>query len=286
MTRFLLTAFFVSGVATALTGQKISTARLPAGAQPRSGYSVFRGTLVDLSWPEVKKAAEDDALVLVPVGVIEEHGPHMSLGVDTYTASIMCRMVKEKLGARQVHAVIAPPVYWGIMDPKYPGSFAVRPATMKALLGDIFADLKTWGFRRVYVMNRHGDRTHRQTLNEAMAEASENLGLKFYNHEERKDWEQADKSKAPQAKMYRVETPFQPDYHAGAFETAFMLEYFPAEVNVAATVGLKPQSTFDPLGYVGDPANYRNADGRVFERSELDFVADCLARWSERTARK
>jgi creatinine amidohydrolase len=172
------------------------------------------------------------------------------------------------------------------MDPKYPGSFAVRPSTMKALLADIFGDLKIWGFRRVYVVNRHGDRTHRQTLNEAMADARDTLGLQFYNHEERKDWEQADKSKVPQAKMYYVEKPFTPDYHAGAFETAVMLAYFPEEVDVAAAAILKPQATFDPLGYVGDPANHRNANGRVFEMSELGFVSDCLARWLDRTIRK
>jgi creatinine amidohydrolase len=185
-----------------------------------------------------------------------------------------------------VNSVIAPPVYWGIMDPKYPGSFAVRPSTMKALLADIFGDLKAWGFRRIYVINRHGDRTHRQTLNEAMAEAAKNLDLQFYNHVERKDWDEADKSKLPEAKMYSVENPFTPDYHAGAFETAVMLAYFPEEVNTAIVTTLKPQSTFDPLGYVGDPASYGKANGRVFEFSQLDFFSDCLARWMERTNRK
>ena len=252
----------------------------------RTGYSIFRETLVDLTWPEVKQAAEKDAIVLLPVGVVEEHGPHMGVGTDTYIAYSMCRMVKQKLEARQIPAVIVPPVYWGIVDPKFPGSFAVRPSTMKALLIDIFTDLKTWGFRRVYAINRHGDRTHRQVFNEAMAEAQQNLGLEFYNHQERKDWEQADKTKLPAAKMYSVENPFQPDYHAGAFETAVMLAYYPEEVDVDVAATLKPQNTFDPLGYVGDPANYGNANGRVFELSELDFVADCLARWARQSATK
>ncbi len=252
----------------------------------RSGYSIFRETLVDLTWPEVKKAAEANAIVLLPVGVIEEHGPHMGLGTDTYIAYSMCLMVKRKLEARQIPAVIAPPIYWGIMDPKYHGSFAVRPSTMKALLMDVFADLKTWGFRKVYAINRHGDRTHRQIFNEAMTEARESLGLEFYNHRERKDWEQADKSRLPEAKMYRTEKPFQPDYHAGAFETAVMLAYYPEEVDVETAASLKPQSTFDPLGYVGDPANYGNANGRVFELAELDFLADLLARWARLPARE
>ena len=86
--------------------------------------------------------------------------------------------------------------------------------------------------------------------------------------------------------MYSVENSFQPDYHAGAFETAVMLAYYPEEVDVDVAATLKPQNTFDPLGYVGDPANYRNANGRVFELSELDFVADCLARWARQSHKR
>ncbi len=290
MTEWIRTGFSLFGLAAALAGsltaQQTTAPGSSASAKPRTGYSIFRGTMVDLPWTEVKKAAGADAVVLLPVGVIEEHGPHMSLGVDTYMAHQICRMLKQKLDERKVKSIIAPPVYWGIMDPKYPGSYSVRPSTMKALLADVFADLKTWGFTRIYVLNRHGDRMHRQTVNEAMADARETLGLEFYNHQERRDWEQANSSRRPQANAYRVEKPFQPDYHAGALETAFALEYFPEEVNVAAAASLKPQSTFDPLGYVGDPAGYRNADGRVMERGELDFTADNLARWAERTRRK
>src|SRR5512144_2169051 len=60
-----------------------ATTRKPSQVE-RQGYSVFRETMVDMSWPEVKKAAEADAVVILPIAVIEEHGPHLSLGIDTY----------------------------------------------------------------------------------------------------------------------------------------------------------------------------------------------------------
>jgi creatinine amidohydrolase len=90
-------------------------------------------------------------------------------------------LYKREIEARGVSAVIAPPVYWGIMQSHetgaYPGSFTVRPSTMKALLLDIFEDLRAWGFHRVFAVNNHGDRVHRKTFAEALAEARPAYGL-------------------------------------------------------------------------------------------------------------
>ena len=258
-------------------------------AQPaaggRSGYSIFRDTLVDLTWPEVKRAADDGALVLLPVGVIEEHGPHLSLGPDTYLAYEKCRQLKAELAARQIEAVIAPPVYWGVMQSKetgaFPGSFTVRPETMKALLLDIFADLRSWGFRRVFCVNHHGDRVHRRTLREAMAEARDTLGLAFYN-----DHEAADAEGEPSVAPYLPAKLFEPDYHSGIAETAAMRAYFPEEVKVELAKTLPPESTFQPLGYVGDPANHEKVDARAIDRVEVEYQAKCIAAWLERLAPK
>ncbi len=252
-----------------------------AGAQglERKGYSIFRDTLVDLTWPEVKQAAEEKRLVLLPLGVIEEHGPHMSLGPDAYLSYFRCVALKRQLAARHVEAVIAPPVYWGIMAAgetgAYPGSFTVSPVTMKALLGDVFADLKNWGFERVFVVNRHGDRTHRKVLFDAIAEAKERLGLTFYNDRERADAE----ANGPELKLPAGVKLFMPDFHAGAPETADMAAFFPEEVDLKTAASLKPEATFHPLGYVGDPASSRRLDARAFFEAEVGFLADCIVKW-------
>ena len=61
------------------------------------GYSIFHETMVDLSWPQVEKAAKDGAIILFPATVIEEHGPAMSLGVDTYMSYLRCKLVRREL---------------------------------------------------------------------------------------------------------------------------------------------------------------------------------------------
>jgi len=62
----------------------------PALGQDRKlsdgGYSIFHETMVDMTFQEVEEAAKRGAIVLWPMGVIEEHGPHLPLGTDIYGA--------------------------------------------------------------------------------------------------------------------------------------------------------------------------------------------------------
>jgi len=245
-----------------------------------AAYSVFKGTLADMSWPEVKKAADTNALVLVPIGVIEEHGPHMSLGVDTYLAIQRCLALKKDLDSMGIPVVIAPPVYWGVMQLSetgaFPGSFMVSPGTMKALLTDIFADLQRWGFHYVYCVNHHGDRVHRRTLVEAISDAETNLGLAFYN-----DREGEDRDHAPDDKQFISGEIYEPNFHAGTSETSAMLAYYPELVNAAQADTLKPENWFQPLGYVGDPASYKKIDMEGLDSLEAEYYAACIAGWLE-----
>ncbi len=247
----------------------------------RQGYSIFRDTLVEMPWPEIKKAAEADALVLLPVAVIEEHGPHMGLGADTYLAYEGCRILKQHLEAQNRKVVIVPPIYWGVMQTEetgaYPGSFTVQPSTMKALLIDVLTDLKRWGFKHVYPINFHGDRVHRETFMAAMDEARQTLGLDIYDMK-------VHGFPRTTIQEYKVPNPYKPDYHAGAQETAEMLKYFPEEVNLETAKTLKPEGTFHPLGYVGDPANYANANSTI--EGFLEPVTESITNWLQAGEKK
>jgi creatinine amidohydrolase len=276
--KFIFIIFMVSVPGTdILCGQQmnVENSKKKTG---QHGYSIFDNTLADLSWTEIKKAAEENALVLVPIGVIEEHGPQMCTGVDAYLACQRSVALKQRLDSLHIKTVIAPPVYWGVMQLSetgaFPGSFIVSPSTMKALLADIFANLQRWGFHYVYCINHHGDRMHRKSLNEAMGEAKEKLGIVFYN-----DQEPEDRNQAPEDKQYITGKLFEPDYHAGISETSAMLEYYPEFVNANTAKTLKPEGTFQPLGYVGDPANYKNINMRAFDSLEVSYYANCIEKW-------
>lgn len=226
----------------------------PAANDP----SIFHDTMVGMTWPKVREAAEANVLVLVPVGVIEEHGPHMTLGADTYLACLRCRRIKTALAAAGTRAIIAPPFYWGITDDtsEFPGSFNVRPETMTALITDICQSLHSWGFRRVVFVSDHGNVNHRRTLKDSLTQVRNTLNLAAFSLE----------TMLTDVPVYQPpERPgrYDPDYHAGAAETGVMAKEFPAEVDVRLAAQLKPQSEFKPLGYVGDPASFRQEDALI-----------------------
>ncbi len=222
----------------------------------RPTYSVFADTLIGMTWPQVKQAASEGALVLVPVGVIEEHGPHMGLGADTYLTCTRVRKIKESLSALGVKAVVAPPYFWGITDDTadFPGSFNVRPETMAALISDICRSLHSWGFRRLIFVNEHGNRNHRRILADTLAQVRNDLDVQAF----------ALDSILSSAPLYRPAPRaggYAPDYHAGAVETRLMADAFAAEVDLRLAGRLKPEPSFKPLGYAGDPASYSKEDG-------------------------
>ncbi len=234
-------------------GMKPGIVRLKKAAQPVEGQdrSIFRDTMAEMTWRQVQLAAQAGALVLLPVGVIEEHGPHMGLAADTYLAYWHAVGVRRALGAKGIKAVVAPPVYWGLTDDTsdFPGSFNVRPETMASLLGDILGNLNQWGFRRVFCMNFHGNRNQGRVLSEAVAASRSNLKLDAY------DLRRLEVPLAPLFPRGRADA-FRPDYHSGAVETRVMAEGLPEDVDTRLANRLQPQNGFRPLGYAGDPASW------------------------------
>lgn len=67
------------------------------------GYSIFDETMVDLPWTKVEDEIKNEAIVLLPTGVIEAHGPHMGLGVDIYASYLKCKLVKNILDTKKLN---------------------------------------------------------------------------------------------------------------------------------------------------------------------------------------
>jgi creatinine amidohydrolase len=276
--------------------------QVPAAAEPArdAGYSIFHETMVDMAWPDVEKAAKDGAVVLMTTAVIEEHGPHMSCGIDTYLGYFLCKLTRRELESRGVKAVIAPPFFWGVNSAThvFPGTFAIRPETMKALLGDIFASLKAMGFRHVFNINAHGDGQHRKAAIEAILEAQKQTGLDIRYLVSADDVRQAGLTGEPPSwvllhQMPRSggsKTPYL-DIHAGAGETGIVAAFFPGLVNVSLaktlpSTRLTPQQVGEwvrdprkvtPLGYVGDPAKYNVEEARALIPEWCRMMAEAIA---------
>jgi creatinine amidohydrolase len=239
-----------------LTAAALVAAALSAAGQGAIApdASIFKDTMVDLTWQEVQEAARAGAIVLLPIAVVEEHGPQLDLSPDIELACMHCRFMKRQLERKGVRTLIAPPYYWGIntATARFPGSFTVSPATLKAVLADSVGCLKAWGFTKVFYVNLHGDMTHRATLAASASELEKSLGIMVRDI----DQERIAVANEPVYPPRRA-GKYAPDYHAGSDETAAMWAFHPERVRKDVALGLKPASSFaNPLGYVGDPASF------------------------------
>lgn len=238
----------------------------------QSDLSIFTETMVEMTWEEVKVAAERGDSILFPIAVVEAHGPHMDLSPDIYIAYLFSRFLKKNLSEKGINTIIAPPYYWGINSAteKYPGSFTVRPETFKAILFDIFSSFKQWGFSKVFIVNSHGDSIHTEVIEQAIQEIEQNINIQVYNMANLN----IQVNNKPVFPVMR-EGRFEPDIHAGAIETAIMWAFYPQKVNKTIALKLEPQNGFDPLAYCGDPATF-NIEKNVIEYFEADVELDSL----------
>lgn len=147
--------------------------------------SIFGDTMVEMTWEEIKKEADNGAIVLFPIAVVEEHGPHMNLSPDIYLTCLDCRLLKKRLEKKGIRALIAPVYYWGINSDKnlrkFPGTFSVKPETFKAILKDNMECLKLWGFKEIFCVNLHGDPRHRSVLDSSIDEIRKTSGIDVYD---------------------------------------------------------------------------------------------------------
>ncbi len=135
------------------------------------GYSIFAGTLADMTWPEVEAAGTRNTPLLVPVAVIEQHSRHLPLATDTYGAYLLCSLIQKDLAERGRRSADSSSLLLRRQrDHGHVPRLAhrVSPETMKALLTEILENYARWGLRRQFIVNHHGDPQHNRAIVETI----------------------------------------------------------------------------------------------------------------------
>jgi creatinine amidohydrolase len=107
----------------------------------------------ELTAAELRAKAEAGAVVLMPVGSMEQHGPHLPVGVDTFLSEGLCRAAAETLAA-EMAVVVAPTLWCGMAEHHmaYGGTFTLDIPTYRAVLGCLLKSLERHGFKRVLAL--------------------------------------------------------------------------------------------------------------------------------------
>lgn len=128
--------------------------------------NLFAGTMAEMTAPRIVEAAQRGAGVLLPIGVMENHGPHLPIGTDAYIAGALCELTRRYAAAGALELLIAPPFYWGINQvlDALPFSFRIRPEIASGLLRDVIDTLVDNGLNDVLLVSHHGDLAHNKML--------------------------------------------------------------------------------------------------------------------------
>src|SRR5262245_2881256 len=109
--------------------------------------------LADLAWPDVADRAAAGAVLAIPIGATEQHGPHLPLSTDTDIAVVLCR----RLASVRPDVLLAPVVPYGSSGEHdgFAGTLSIGQAAIELLVLELGRSA-TKTFQHVLFVSAHG----------------------------------------------------------------------------------------------------------------------------------
>lgn len=173
-------------------------------------------TDMDFSDPLPRTTSEEERrsgarVALLPVGSLEQHGPHLPLTTDTVIASALAQVLVDADPSLR----LLPPLAFGCSHEHsaWPGTVSVSAPTLHAMAADIAASLRASGTPKLVVVNGHGG-------NHVLANLVQASGGDMALFPGPHDWEAAREAAG-------MGTTNDRDMHAGELETSVLLHIRP-----------------------------------------------------------
>jgi creatinine amidohydrolase len=188
----------------------------------------------EMNTDQIKALDREKTVVLLPVGILEEHGPYLPSGSDVYITERRTRDLAIALVERPGWTVLIFPLIplgtgpANIIGRKYvfPGSYTVRPSTLRTIFMDLGTELGEQGFHWIFIVNAHLGPIHNRSLNQAGDYFRETYGRHMVNLA-------ALIYRPPSQSQTRSEEQREDagSTHAGASETSLLLYFRPELVS-------------------------------------------------------
>jgi creatinine amidohydrolase len=235
----------------------------------------------DLTMPGLEALRHQTRTVLLPIGSLEEHGPHLPLGTDTFHALEVARRA-----ARLCPAVVAPPLFYGMCRStrEHPGTVSISGDALRALLLSAGREFCRQGWHNLVFISGHAGGTHIsaivETAERLLTELPE-IRVAVVNLLEllREVW-----SDQPDLVKTRG------DSHAGEVETAIMMAAYPDLVRGTAPeewprfpkyVLVRDKRRYWPGGVWGNPAPATPAQGEAILAAEVERLVKIISMLDE-----
>lgn len=234
--------------------------------------------LSDMTWPEVEARAGSGAVLVVPLGSCEQHGPHLPLDTDTRIAVSLAASLVDRLDTPTRPLVLAPAVTVGASGEheSFPGTLSIGTVALEGLLVELVRSAlppvgsdRPRPFRGVVLVNGHGGNV------EATNRAAALL--------------------ADEGREVLVWHPRVPDgdSHAGRTETSMLLHLDPSVVRmelaepgstarwreIGPVVMAQGLSAVTANGVLGDPTGSSAAEGEAIVGALVDHLCAAVEAW-------
>lgn len=253
------------------------------------GYIPPARFLPYLSWTEIAGLPDrENTVIVLPVGAIEQHGPHLPCSVDSVISAGVLGNALGRL-SDEIRAFGLAPLTYGKSDEHlhFPGTMTLTGPTLLATVTELGESVYRAGFRKLLFGNGHGGQP--QVLEMAARELRLRHGdfVVVPHHV----------SRLPNASgQYVSDTEKRLAMHAGHAETALMLALAPETVHMERAVAnvpppfpsrlLSPDGRpacawtardFGPSGVIGDPTGATREQG-------LHILDTLAASWAQAIA--
>ncbi len=237
-------------------------------ARPRSEY-----LLGEMTWPQAELRLKETDTALLPVGAVEQHGPHLPLDVDAWDADYLCREVARRCSDPK--PLVLPLIPYGVsyQHDEFPGTLSIKPETLSRLVYEVGVSAARHGVTKLVIVNGHGGNAPALQYAAQMI----NRDARIFTCVDTGETSDADVAEL-------AETPN--DVHAGEIETSTALATRPELVDMARARRAVPRfssqylnfssrrrvewyahtSGISPSGVLGDPTRASREKGeRIWE---------------------
>lgn len=198
--------------------------------------------------------------IIIPIGVIEQHGYHLPLKTDALMAAHLGRMIGEK-----TDILVAPTMYESFSGGSCPGTINISPAVMSLVISDRLISLAGQGFCNFYLWLCHGGSENARALDNAVKmllrsnPAFKNIMIALLPM-----WK---------CDVYKVgwsKAVAEGDWHAGWLETSIVMALEP-DLVCMEEMETDPKELMDLM--IKHPDNYQHAKKIVDD----EVVVACMA---------
>ena len=182
----------------------------------------------ELTWPEVEERLRKIDVAILPVGAIEQHGPHLPLDTDAFDAEYLAKQVAA--ACSNPKPLVLPTISYGISyhHEDFKGTISISNETLSKMVYEIGMSAARNGINKLVIINGHGGNS-----------PSLNFAAQMINRDAR-IFACVDTGETSDVDIYGlVETPN--DVHAGEFETSTSLAIRPQLVKMEKAKKMVPE---------------------------------------------